>query len=69
MNKSNSELLNDMVSLMCKERGYAHSTGYLQSLVMGLSYGLSKKSNEIFRNDLIAMINKLKAESEQKEAA
>lgn len=36
--------LNDLVTLMAKEKGYAYTTGFLQSMVMELSYGLRSKA-------------------------
>jgi hypothetical protein len=41
---SMSVKLNELVTLMAKEKGYAYTAGYLQSLVMELSYGLRSKS-------------------------
>jgi len=57
-----SELLNTLVTEMAAVKGYAYTTGYLQSLAVGLSYGLSKKSTEIFRKDMEAMIRKIQEE-------
>lgn len=41
---SMSVKLNDLVTLMAKEKGYAYTTGFLQSMVMEMSYGLRSKA-------------------------
>ena len=50
---STSTLLNEVVTEMAKQKGYAYTAGYLQSMLMELSYGLrSKKLVEQFEADL-----------------
>jgi hypothetical protein len=59
-----SELLNTVVAEMATKKGYAYTTGYLQSMLMELSYGLrSKALQDTFREDLQVMLRKLEKES------
>jgi hypothetical protein len=52
--------LNDLVTLMAKEKGYAYTAGFLQSMVMDLSYGLrSKALVQQLESDIELQINKL----------
>ena len=58
-----SQLLNTLVTEMASKKGYAYTAGYLQSLVMELSYGLrSKALQDTFRSDIEAMIRKIEKE-------
>ena len=60
---STSQLLNQLVTEMASKKGYAYTAGYLQSMVMELSYGLrSKALQETFRSDIEAMIRKIERE-------
>ena len=61
---SMSVKLNDLVSLMSKEKGYAYTAGYLQSMVMELSYGLrSKKLQEQVELDIDRQLKQLQQET------
>lgn len=50
---TNSELLNELVTKMAEQKGYAYTTGYLQSLTMQLISQLSKKEQSITHSDLL----------------
>ena len=59
-----STKLNDLVSLMAKEKGYAYTTGFLQSMIMEMSYGLrSKKLHEQVESDIDYQIRQLHKET------
>ena len=61
---SMSTKLNDLVSLMSKEKGYAYTAGYLQSMVMEMSYGLrSKKLHEQVESDIERQLRQLQKET------
>ena len=62
---TNSELLNTLVTTMVEKKGYAYTTGYLQSTLMQvLSYStMTKREQEANRSDLQYTLNKLMAES------
>ena len=62
MQPTTRDLLDTLVTEMASKKGYAYTTGYLQSLIMGLSYGLSKKSTEVFRRDMESLIRKIQEE-------
>ena len=62
MKPTTTELLNALVTEMSTKKGYAYTAGYLQSMIVGLSYGLSKKSTEIFRKDMESFIRRLENE-------
>lgn len=56
---SNSELLNLVVTKMAEQKGYAYTTGYLQSLVMDTLSTSTKSNQEMYRSDLQHTLNKL----------
>lgn len=59
--ESTSVLLNNLVSEMATQKGYAYTTGYLQSMLMEVSYGLRSKSlQETLRKDIESKIKSLK---------
>lgn len=60
-----SELLNALVTEMAAKKGYAYTTGYLQSqLMQALSYStMSKREQDANKADLQYTLDKLRAES------
>ena len=60
---SMSVKLNELVTLMAKEKGYAYTAGFLQSMVMELSYGLrSKALQQQVESDIDYQIRQLQKE-------
>lgn len=60
---SMSVKLNELVTLMAKEKGYAYTSGFLQSMVMELSYGLrSKALQQQVESDIDYQIRQLQKE-------
>ena len=51
--------LNNLVNLMSQKEGWAYTTGYLQSMLMSASYGLSKRSQQLLENDIKNQLQKL----------
>lgn len=51
--------LNTLVNLMSQKEGWAYTTGYLQSMLMSASYGLSKRSQQLLENDIKNQLQKL----------
>ena len=62
---TNSELLNTLVTTMVEKKGYAYTTGYLQSTLMQVlsCSTMTKREQEANRSDLQYTLNKLMAES------
>ena len=56
---SNSELLNSLITKMVEQKGYAYTTGYLQSYLMQVISTTSKKEQSIIHSDLLWHLNSL----------
>ena len=56
---TNSELLNALVTKMTEQKGYAYTTGYLQSYMMQLIASSTKKEQSIIHSDLLWHLNSL----------
>lgn len=60
---TNSELLNVVVTKMAEKKGYAYTTGYLQSLLMSAMFNVSKKEQEAYRSDMKYTLDGLEKET------
>ena len=62
---TNTELLSTLVNTMVEKKGYAYTTGYLQSTILTmLSHStMSKREQEANRSDLQYALDRLIAES------
>lgn len=60
---TNSELLNVVVTKMAEKKGYAYTTGYLQSLLMAAMFNSTKKEQEAYNSDLKYTLNNLEKET------
>lgn len=60
---TNSELLNALVTKMAEKKGYAYTTGYLQSLLMSAMFNTSKKEQEAYRADMKYTLDRLEKET------
>jgi hypothetical protein len=60
-----SELLNALVTEMAAKKGYAYTTGYLQSMLMQTlsNSTMSKREQEANRSDLQYTLDRLLAET------
>jgi uncharacterized protein YjcR len=56
---TNSELLNALVTKMAEQKGYAYTTGYLQSFLMQVISETSKKTQSTIHSDLVWHLNQL----------
>ena len=56
---TNSELLNALVTKMTEQKGYAYTTGYLQSFLMQVIAGTSKKEQSAIHSDMVWHLNSL----------
>ena len=56
---TNSELLNTLVTKMAEQKGYAYTAGYLQSTIMTIASGMTRKQALEFNSDLQYTLNKL----------
>ena len=50
---TNSEVLNALVSQMAEKKGYAYTTGYLQSFLMQVIGNTTKKEQSVIHSDLV----------------
>jgi hypothetical protein len=57
-----SEKLNFLVTEMASKKGYAYTTGFLQSLLQSTSYGLTNKNRSLLEGDIDAAIRTLSIE-------
>lgn len=60
---TNSELLNAVITEMANKKGYAYTTGYLQSMLMSALFNVSKKEQEANRSDLQYTLQRLQKET------
>lgn len=56
---TNSELLNALVTKMAEEKGYAYTSGYLQSFLMQVIAQLPKKQQSVVHSDLLWHLNSI----------
>lgn len=60
---TNSELLNALVTKMAEDKGYAYTSGYLQSFLMQVIAQLPKKAQSVVHSDLVWHLNHLQGEA------
>ena len=56
---TNSELLNTLVTKMVEQKGYAYTTGYLQSFLMQVIADTPKKAQSAIHSDMVWHLNSL----------
>ena len=56
---TNSELLNALVTQMVEKKGYAYTTGYIQSFLMQVISMNTKKNQSVVHSDLLHALNHL----------
>lgn len=56
---TNSEALNNLVTEMAKQKGYAYTTGYLQSVLMDIISATTKKQQVSINADLLRTLRML----------
>lgn len=60
---TNSELLNALVTKMAEQKGYAYTTGYLQSFLMQVIADTPKKTQSTIHSDLVWHLNNLQGDA------